>query len=35
MHLIRKMSDVEFDRMLSILNEHQRERDAMGDTVGR
>lgn len=26
MHLIRKMSDTEFDRMLDILNKHQRER---------
>ncbi|MEY9997954.1 ParB family chromosome partitioning protein [Streptomyces sp. V4I8] len=25
-HLIRKMSDVEFDRMLAILNEHQKKR---------
>ncbi len=26
MHLIRKMSDVEFDKMLALLNKHQRER---------
>ncbi|MGW3353266.1 hypothetical protein ACWDA3_59115 [Nonomuraea rubra] len=25
-HLIRKMSDTEFDRMLAILHEHQEQR---------
>ncbi|PZT70926.1 plasmid partitioning protein [Streptomyces sp. SW4] len=34
-HLIHKMSDVEFDKMLSILNEHQRKRNAVGDAAGR
>ncbi|MBV2353849.1 ParB/RepB/Spo0J family partition protein [Streptomyces sp. J2-1] len=32
MHLIRKMSDVEFDRMLQILNDHQRQRTATADS---
>ncbi|MYX45543.1 hypothetical protein GTW59_31520 [Streptomyces sp. SID89] len=27
-HLIRKMPDTAFDRMLELLNEHQRQRDA-------
>ncbi|MFZ4191988.1 ParB/RepB/Spo0J family partition protein [Streptomyces pseudogriseolus] len=35
MHLIHKMSDVEFDKMLSILNEHQRKRNGVGDSAGR
>ncbi|MFF7117461.1 ParB/RepB/Spo0J family partition protein [Streptomyces albogriseolus] len=35
MHLIHKMSEVEFDKMLSILNEHQRKRNAVGDSAGR
>ncbi|WP_217249305.1 ParB/RepB/Spo0J family partition protein [Streptomyces sp. AC602_WCS936] len=35
MHLIRKMSDVEFDKMLSILNEHQHKRDSVGDAASR
>jgi ParB family chromosome partitioning protein len=28
-HLIRKMPDSAFDRMLELLNEHQRQRDAV------
>jgi ParB family chromosome partitioning protein len=28
LHLIRKMSDTEFDKMLDILNEHRAKRDA-------
>ncbi|WP_432043537.1 ParB/RepB/Spo0J family partition protein [Streptomyces cadmiisoli] len=36
MHLIKKMSDVELDRMLRILNDHQRQRNAgAGDRVGQ
>ncbi|MFJ8789376.1 ParB/RepB/Spo0J family partition protein [Streptomyces sp. NPDC102462] len=36
MHLIKRMGDTEFDKMLHILNEHQRKRDAEADgTVGR
>ncbi|MET8957408.1 ParB/RepB/Spo0J family partition protein [Streptomyces sp. NPDC004533] len=30
MHLIRKMNDTEFDKMLQILNDHQRQRAAVG-----
>ncbi|MFJ3309427.1 ParB/RepB/Spo0J family partition protein [Streptomyces sp. NPDC086549] len=34
MHLIRKMTDTEFDKMLSILNDHQRQRaTAVGTTT--
>ncbi|MET8447911.1 ParB/RepB/Spo0J family partition protein [Streptomyces sp. NPDC005209] len=33
MHLIRKMTDTEFDKMLRILNEHQQERTTAAVTV--
>ena len=33
MHLIRKMSDTEFDKMLEILNEHHKQRTATGSTA--
>ncbi|MFF6981324.1 hypothetical protein ACFZAV_27350, partial [Streptomyces sp. NPDC008343] len=34
MHLIRKMSDTELDKMLVVLNEHQRKRVTSLDPVG-
>ncbi|MEU6381146.1 ParB/RepB/Spo0J family partition protein [Streptomyces sp. NPDC046909] len=34
MHLIRKMSDVEFDKMLRILNEHVEQRAGVGEADG-
>ncbi|MER6529056.1 ParB/RepB/Spo0J family partition protein [Streptomyces sp. NPDC001508] len=35
MHLIKRMGDTEFDKMLHILNEHQRKRDAEADGTVR
>lgn len=35
MHLIRKMSDSEFDKMLSILNEHQEKRNSAEDPASK
>jgi ParB family chromosome partitioning protein len=35
MHLIRKMSDTEFDKMLRILNEHQEQRADLVESDGQ